>query len=252
MPMIKCVCGEPLAGTDDDGLFAAIRAHADTVHADVGFRDEQIHDMIAARSRMSEWDGSRATITNPPEVRPLTTERRDEWLRFFDRDAFMDNPMWADCYCMFYRFSGSNEEWEQRTATDNRNDQSEAIERGEVGGLLAYVDDKPVAWCHAAPRTQLPGLDRNEEFRSDDPARVGAIVCFVVAAPYRGQGVAERLLDAACAHLRVKGMAIAEAYPPKDPPSDARAYHGPLPMYLNGGFQVHHEEEHYVVVRRAL
>ena len=130
MPMIKCVCGEPLAGTDDDGLFAAIRAHADTVHADVGFRDEQIRDVIAARSRMSDWDGKRATLASPPEIRPITPERRDDWLRFFDRDAFMDNPMWADCYCMFYRFSGSNEEWEQRTATDNRNDQSEAIERG--------------------------------------------------------------------------------------------------------------------------
>src|SRR3954451_7805168 len=128
MPMIKCVCGEPLSGSDDDGLFVAIRAHSDAKHTDVGFTDEQIRDVIAARSRMSDWDGTRATLTNEPEIRPLTPERRDDWLCFFDRDAFMDNPMWADCYCMFYRFSGMNEEWERRTATENRTEQSQAID----------------------------------------------------------------------------------------------------------------------------
>ena len=100
--------------------------------------EAQIRDVIAARSRMSEWDGTRATMTTPPDICPLTPERRDDWLRFFDRDAFMDNPMWADCYCMFYRFSGTNEEWEHRTAKENREDQSQAIRGGEVSGLLAY------------------------------------------------------------------------------------------------------------------
>jgi ribosomal protein S18 acetylase RimI-like enzyme len=252
MPMIKCVCGEPMSGADDDALFASLRAHSDERHADLNISDHQLRDVIAARSRMSEWDGTRATLTSAPEIRPVTPERRDDWLRFFDRDAFMDNPMWADCYCMFYRFAGSNEAWERRTAGDNREEQAQAIGRGEVSGLLAYVDDKPVAWCHAAPRMQLPGLDRNDEFRTDEPKQVGSIVCFVVAAPYRGQGVAGRLLDAACEHLRARGMTIAEAYPPKDPASDARAYHGPLPMYLNSGFEVHREEKQYIVVRRTL
>ena len=252
MPMIKCVCGEPISGADDDTLFTSLRAHSDAKHADLSISNEQLRGVVAARSRMSEWDGTRETLSNAPDIRPLTAERRDDWLRFFDHDAFMDNPMWADCYCVFYRFSGTNEEWEHRTAKENREDQSQAIRGGEVSGLLAYVDDKPVAWCHAAPRAYLPGLDRNAEFRTDDPAEVGSIVCFVVAAPYRGQGVASRLLDAACGHLRGKGMAIAEAYPPKEPASDARAYHGPLPMYLSNGFAVYREEEHYVVVRRAL
>ena len=252
MPTFKCVCGEPLSGAGDDALFTAIRAHADAKHGDAGFSDEQIRDVVAAQSRMTEWDGAHATLTAPPDIRPLTPQLRDDWLRFFDRDAFMDNPMWADCYCMFYRFAGSNEEWGRRSGSENREEQAQAIQYGEVSGLLAYVDNKPVAWCHAAPRAHLPGLDRNAEFRTDDPATVGSIVCFVVAAPYRGQGVAGRLLDAACDHLRARGMSVAEAYPPKDPASDARAYHGPLPMYLSGGFGVYREEAHYVVVRRAL
>ena len=161
MPMIKCVCGEPISGADDDTLFTSLRAHSDAKHADLSISDEQLRGVVAARSRMSEWDGTRETLSNAPEIRPLTPERRDDWLRFFDRDAFMDNPMWADCYCMFYRFSGTNEEWEHRTAKENREDQSQAIRGGEVSGLLAYVDDKPVAWCHAAPRAYLPGLDRS-------------------------------------------------------------------------------------------
>ena len=48
----------------------------------------------------------------------MTPDRVADYQSFFDHDAFMDNPMWADCYCMFYRFSGTNEEWEHRTAKE--------------------------------------------------------------------------------------------------------------------------------------
>src|SRR5262249_39702440 len=33
-------------------------------------------------------------------VHPVTRERVDGWLRFFDHDGFAGNPSWASCYCL--------------------------------------------------------------------------------------------------------------------------------------------------------
>ena len=125
--------------------------------------------------------------------------------------------------------------------------------RGEAHGYLAYLDGAPVGWCHAASRATLPGLDRIPDFRCDsDPSTVGAIVCFNVAPQYRRQGIASKLLDAACDGFRAQGLAIAEAYPAKDARGDARSYHGPLEMYLRAGFTALREDDDFVVVRKAL
>jgi len=35
-------------------------------------------------------------------------------------------------------------------------------------GYLAYVAGKPVGWCHAAPRRDIPNLQASEELRVDD------------------------------------------------------------------------------------
>jgi GNAT superfamily N-acetyltransferase len=178
--------------------------------------------------------------------------RLADFLRFFDRLAFMDNPLWSRCYCMYYQFPGTEEGWERRSATQNREEKRELIRAGRAHGYLAYVDDRPVAWCHAAPRSALPGLDRVEEFRTADADRVGAIACFVVAAPYRRQGLARQLLEAACDGFRTDGLAVAEAYPLREAASDARAYHGPLDLYLAAGFHPYRESARFVVVRRDL
>jgi hypothetical protein len=33
-------------------------------------------------------------------VHPVTKDRIDDWLRFFDHDGFAGNPDWASCYCL--------------------------------------------------------------------------------------------------------------------------------------------------------
>ncbi len=251
MPVVNCVCGHRLDGADDAALFAAYRGHSNDAHADLHIADEDIRKLLAASARMTQWDGTTKPVDGAIEIRALRPELAGDFLRFFDRDAFMDNPDWSGCYCLFYQFTGDN--WDAATPEQNRAAKQDLIARGEAHGYLAYLDDAPVAWCHAAPRAGLPGLDRSPEFRFDgDPARVGAIVCFVVAAPYRRQGLARRLLDAACAGLRAQGFAIAEASPAKHARSDARDYHGRLEMYLSAGFALHRESERFAIVRKAL
>ena len=251
MIVMNCVCGHRIAAADRDQLYAAIRRHSDEAHADIIVPDADVREMVETRMRMSEWDGTMTPLDRPVEIRPLESTRADDFVRFFDRDAFIDNPSWASCYCLFYEYAG--DDWESRTGEQNRNDKVESIRRGSAQGLLAYVDNRPVAWCNVAPRVSLPRIMASDEFHiDDDPSKVGSIVCFAVAAPYRRQGIAAQLLNAACDTLREQGLAIAEAYPAKESMSDARAYHGPLDMYLAAGFTPLRETGHYVIVRKLL
>lgn len=149
-------------------------------------------------------------------------------------------------------FTGSPEAWTRRTAELNRTEKSELIRNGQAHGYLAYADGQPIGWCHAAPRLSLAGLMHDQTFHVDDPEGVGSIYCFVIAAPYRRQGVAGRLLDAACEGFRTQALTVAEAYPPREVKSDAGGYHGTLAMYLAAGFHSYREVEQQIIVRKLL
>jgi GNAT superfamily N-acetyltransferase len=82
---------------------------------------------------------------------------------------------------------------------------------------------------------------------------VGSVACFVIASPYRGHGVASRLLEVALDRLRAKGLRAVEAYPGRGVGSSAQSnYRGPLEMFLRAGFEPYRETERYVVVRKPL
>ncbi|HEX5504347.1 MAG TPA: hypothetical protein VFW96_17105 [Thermomicrobiales bacterium] len=122
-----------------------------------------------------------ATETTPdPVIRELAPDRLDDFLRFFDRDAFTDNTAWASCYGQFYHLACSDEARAARGGVDNRAATSALIRQGRARGRLAYAGDRLVGWCHATPRHTLPRLARYDGLPPDD-GDVGAIVCFVVA-----------------------------------------------------------------------
>ena len=183
-------------------------------------------------------------------VKELTPDLLDDFLRFFDQDAFADNPGWSSCYCMEKHVAAGD--WGRRTGADNRRDQTARIGTGTARGLLAYVDGRPVGWCNAGPRRSMIGLDHIPDLRTEDPERVGAIVCFVIASPYRGHGAARTLLESACNSLAEQGFTVAEAYPSKQGGSDALEYRGPLKMYLDAGFAPFRDTPRWVVVRKDL
>jgi GNAT superfamily N-acetyltransferase len=234
-------------------LLAALRSRGAGVHADWGeVDDSELLEIVSRASEMEPWDGQTRPLPGPIEIRPLEAGRLADYERFFDRTAFMDNALWSGCYCHFYCFPGTKEQWQKRRSAENRVAQSELIRRGTAQGYLAYAGDKVIGWCNAAPRSMLPGLEREAELRTGDTEGIGSIVCFVVAAPYRGQGVAKRLLDRACEGLRARALTIAEAYPRSDEVSSSAAYHGPLTMYLEAGFEPYRDEGAWTIVRKRL
>lgn len=168
-------------------------------------------------------------------IRELTPELLPDYLEYFDKVAFADNPNWASCYCHCYYFPHQLKSWKDATASENRAAMIERIGCGQAKGHLAYVDGKVAGWCNAAPRNMFTALQDEPEPQAD---QIGAIVCFIIAKPYRRQGIATRLLDAACEGFRRQGLTIAEGTARTGSEEDTHNYKGPLSMYLAAGFTV--------------
>jgi GNAT superfamily N-acetyltransferase len=170
------------------------------------------------------------------QVAPLTPARRDAWLRFFDHDAFADNPRWQSCYCMYPHVDHRVVVWPDRDAATNRSAACARLDHDTFDGWLALAaDDQVVGWCNAARRDRL-------EFLADDPvadsATIGRIACFVVAPAWRRRGVARTLLDAACEGFRGAGLMQVEGLASMRQGSAAHHHFGPMAMYLAAGFFV--------------
>ena len=253
MRVLNCVCGARVQAADGDDIVKAMLAHSDAAHPEMKFTEAMLRPMMEAhQARVTSWDGSTRGIDAATiEIKPLTPDRANDFLTFFDRDAFADNPAWARCYCFFYN-TEHGPDWERRTPAQNRADKERSIKAGESQGLMAYLDGKVIGWCHAAPMQTLPALAEYVDKDDPDEATTGAIVCFNVAPSYRGQGLAKRLLGAACDALRTQGMTRVRAMPPRDATSAARAYHGTVPMYEAAGFKVEGEAGPYVVMSKRL
>lgn len=184
------------------------------------------------------------------EVRPLAADNVDDWLTFFDDEAFPEGHDWAGCYCYFDHYPGTGEEFDLEEPEHNRRMMEALLEAGRVRGWLAYDGERPVAWLHATSRVELPHL------KVDAPLpgrgrRVGVLACFVVAPSHRRRGVARELLDAAVEAFGYQGFDTVEAYPHRDADPD-RAYRGSPRLYEDAGFQVAVELERHLIVRRSL
>lgn len=187
-------------------------------------------------------------------VRELTPELVDDYLQFFTEDAFTDNPNWSGCYCYFHHFTGTSEEWQEQSATANREAVKELIRADEFHGLLAYLEDRPVGWCKAVIRAELPDPDRVAPPVDKPYEQVGVVLCFLVSPDHRRRGIASQLLDAACHTLAQRGASVVEGYPLKNADTSAEQYHGPLSLYEDAGFALVREEANgpRTVMRKSL
>jgi ribosomal protein S18 acetylase RimI-like enzyme len=215
--------------------------------------DSQVRSLRLAVDPVAQAEVRRLDSIGEVEIHDVTPGRVADYQAFFDHDAFRDFPSWQFCYCMETHRTQGDEEWAVRTPLDNRRDMSEMITTGHVTALLAYAGGRPVGWCNYGETTALGGVMRRFGLDAGDHERVGSIACFVIAAPYRGHGVATRLLGEATERLRAKGLRVVEAYPGRDEGNNAQShYRGPLSMFLRAGFEPYREMDRYVVVRKPL
>lgn len=106
-------------------------------------------------------------------------------------------------------------------------------------GVIGYIAGAPVAWCSIGPREEFHTLARSRVLQPVDEAPVWSVVCFLVARPWRRQGVSVRVLEGAVEFARSHGATIVEGYP-NDPKGgampDTFAWTGLAASYLSAGF----------------
>jgi GNAT superfamily N-acetyltransferase len=162
------------------------------------------------------------------------------FFRFFDGEAFADNPKWAGCYCRFPFIDHGREEWDDQAAEKNRAGTAVRIARRGMQGYLARAEGKVVGWCNAGPSRLYPPGNLGGAALTGE--RIGHILCFVVAPDWRRRGVARALLGAACDGLKIQGMTHVQANPRPDAATPAAHHCGPLALYLEAGFTIHAED----------
>ena len=191
----------------------------------------------------------------------LTPARAGDYLRFFDHErgpAFADNPDWAKCYCHYYHVAPALD-WPSFTGEMNRTAIQARIATGEMEGYLAYAGGDVVGWMNAQPYTKL--RHACSRLRIAPPTMpvhehdAAAIVCFIVAADARRQGVANGLLAAGLANLSERGLALVDAFPWNVDAGVTTAtdfYHGSRSMFDRAGFVEIARDERMTVMRKAL
>ena len=186
----------------------------------------------------------------------LTTELLEDWLSYFDKDAFTDNDEWCGCYCMCYHWDRQLEKergWDcnKDCAAFNREKAIQFIKSGRMQGYLAYDQGKVIGWCNANSKQEYNNVNFNfVEEVPDNGEKIKSIVCFSVMPKYRGCGVATALLEYVCKDAQNDGFDLVEAYPFAH--NENHSYHGPLSMYKKVGFELCSQIEGCVVCRKKL
>ncbi|MGH8427523.1 MAG: GNAT family N-acetyltransferase [Gammaproteobacteria bacterium] len=145
------------------------------------------------------------------------------------------------CWCMYYRRSGAEKPLPagKRRGEVNRADLKALGDTGKLLGLIAYRGKLPVGWLSVGPREDYAKLKRSPVMKPVDDQPVWSIICFVVPAEYRGQGVARALLQGAIAYAKKHGATLLEAYPVDKPmrSKDDAMWFGAKSMYDKAGFE---------------
>ena len=237
-------------GAEIESLVKQLVTHVRATH-DVPYPDEEIRlwaKNFAVASVREDGPVDRLRSIGSVEVHPVTEERIDDWLRFFDRDAFPDNPDWGSCYCL-HPHTGDVPE---RPWRDVRAEMIERLRSGATLGYLAYVDGRPAGWVNASRRSTYA---KYNDLDPDGPApdTVVGVSCFIIAPPYRRHGLSSALLDRVVADGEARGARYVEGYPRRaETGADSASFCGPRSMFDARGFAPAEEHETYTVVRRPV
>ncbi len=167
------------------------------------------------------------------EVHPLTPDR---WADF--EALFGSRGACGGCWCMWWRRTRAD--FLAGKGEGNRVAMRALVNSGDVPGLLAYSNGRPVGWVSLGPRGGFSRLDRSRTLAPVDDRPVWSVVCFFVAKDARGRGVAGTLLRAAADFALGQGARILEGYPTDDPPKRLPApfvYTGVTSLFVKAGFR---------------
>ena len=183
------------------------------------------------------------------DIYPLSVDRINDYLYFFDNIAFTDHKEWEGCYCVFYHIRPKDGE-----PINRREIAIELIKENKLCGYLAYKNNKVVGWCNTSYKNDYPFLVCDEKLfdKNETNKKIKSIVCFTIDPEMRLKGVATQLLNKICQDAKTEEYDFIECYPIKNEQDYFGNYKGPLKMYQNFGFELYKELENNYIYRKIL
>ena len=192
------------------------------------------------------------------EIRRLTPDLAEDYVRFFDTTPHATNKEEHRCYCVWW----CNDDCEGKdfSTVEKRRDLAiRYVQGNNIQGYLAYHDGEAVGWCNANTRSDCLKCYCWRRFMGWVPAdqstsgpKVKSVFCFAIAPEMRRTGIAKRLLERVCQDAERDGFDVVEAYPNSEFPNVAEDCGGPVEIYKQSGFAVYGQRENKLVMRKQL
>jgi GNAT superfamily N-acetyltransferase len=242
------MCGETVEGEDLEAHGRAGLAHLRAVHPELPFEDMAVRNTYEGAARMTGGT-ERLGVIGEVEIHPVTADRIDDWLDYFDHHAMTDVPQNSACYCLEpHELSPAQPLPDRRHWRERRAEMIGRLRDGSTFGYLAYVDGRPGAWVNASARGDCSLFRRGD----DVDATTVAVSCFAVAPPYRGHGLTRQLLERVVADAAGRGADGVEAYPGNAGMPAELNFRGSRRFYESAGFTEIKVRTFDTVVRRTL
>ena len=182
------------------------------------------------------------------EIRRLTPDLAEDYLRFFDRTPHDDQADEHKCYCVCWCGEDCTGDYESKylSSRERRRDHArQCIQRGSLQGYLAYFGGQAVGWCNANTKSdclRCYSWRRYMDYVPVEDAGSGikakSIFCFVVPPEMRRKGIATQLLKRVCEDAAQEGFRFAEAYPYQESGGHASDFGGYVEMFEKNGFHI--------------
>ena len=192
------------------------------------------------------------------EIKNLSPALVEDYLHFFDVTPHDDNMEGSKCYCVCWCSADHSIPTDFSSQEKRRQIARRYVIDGVIQGYLAYKNGEVVGWCNANTKSDckkcISWLRFMQNVEDDKPdLKVKSIFCFVIAPPFRRQGIATMLLKRVCEDAKADGFDMVESYPKKTYVNAARDFMGPSAMYKKCGFTVYKEyNQDEVVMRKQL
>jgi len=166
---------------------------------------------------------------------PLTKNNWQKFLQLFGANGACEN-----CWCMYYRLPKS--EFAEGKLNDGNKDKMKALVwNNKPTGMLAFYEDRAIAWCALAPREDFGKLARSRVHKPIDEKLVWSIPCFFVHKDFRRCGVSVEMLKGLIRYAKQENIKILEAYPTiptKGNLPDSFAWIGLYSSFKQAGFTI--------------
>lgn len=193
------------------------------------------------------------------EIRKLTPDLLEDYLKFFETEAHADNDDGDSCYCVYWCSEDHRTGVDFSSPDKRRAFAIQYINNGTIAGYLAYCDDKVVGWCNANDKKAclnctswlhfMPSIKATE---SSPDIKVKSVFCFTIAPDMKRKGIAAQLLEHVCKDAASDGYDYIEAYPNKEFVNVFQDFMGPYDLYRKCGFTIQEELEQIFVMRKHL